>query len=206
MVSELTYLETILFIILGFYSLQVFASYKRKSILMKMQVHVSRPPVPYAVLDEVRQAEDVYYAELPRHKRIIKQAQDILSLLFPRLIYKINSSVGLYRIKAQTTLGLIDYSIENEYLILNFRRNKKYRQLLPYFAIQPSISEVIASVLLHKLKEEHPMLKNVSWDKIANDRLLICKLYSGYMGAGGDWESWRLNITPGKVAKHRFYL
>jgi hypothetical protein len=33
---------------------------------------------------------------------------------------------------------------------------------------------------------------------------LVYKLYSGYMGAGGDWDGWKASLTPGAESRRRF--
>ena len=41
------------------------------------------------------------------------------------------------------------------------------------------------------------------WSQIAGDRRLTAKLYSGYLGAGGDWAGWKASVEPGAVARKR---
>jgi len=65
------------------------------------------------------------------------------------------------------------------------------------------INQWLAALLLQHLKEEHPILATLPWSQIAGDRRLIAKLYSSYMGAGGDWAAWKASVEPGDVARKR---
>jgi hypothetical protein len=75
--------------------------------------------------------------------------------------------------------------------------------VLPIFALQPSINDWQASVLLEYLRQRHPALRNMKWEVIAADPNAIAKLYSGYMGAGGDWALWKSDLVPGAVSRDR---
>ena len=63
-----------------------------------------------------------------------------------------------------------------------------------------------AATYLQWLKEAHPLMTDLTWSEIEAKPELVAKLYSGYMGAGGAWELWREDLTPGSVAKQRLGL
>ncbi len=77
---------------------------------------------------------------------------------------------------------------------------------MPYFALQPVLNDWQAALLLQSLKDKHPALAGRSWDEIASDPEAVAKLYSGYMGAGGDWAGWLADDAPGPVARQRLGL
>lgn len=180
--------------------------YLRKKRLHKFYFKIHGPSVPDNVLDQVRSAEILFYNELDFGRKLLEDLQDIIGFLWPSMVFRLNFSVGVYRIKAKTIEELMQYALDNKYIDISLPKNKKYRYLLAYFSLQPLLSEWQASLLLQSLKDQHSKLKNYSWADIAKDKKLIAKLYSGYMGAGGDWELWHKDLKPGKVAHYRLGL
>ena len=61
-------------------------------------------------------------------------------------------------------------------------------------------------MILDWLRLDHPRLSAMTWEEIATDPSLVAKLYSGCMGAGGDWDAWRADVAPGPVARERMRL
>lgn len=180
--------------------------YRRKHQLQGLTFHLSGPEVPVAILDAVRDAEAHFYRDLGFFRRRIEDVQDVLSFVAPELIYRLNVSVGPYRIKVRSVEGLIDEATGRGYLTLEAAPGQTLAELLPYFSMQPVINQWLAALLLQHLKEEHPTLATLPWSRIAGDRRLTAKLYSGYMGAGGDWADWKASIEPGAVARKRLGL
>ena len=84
--------------------------------------------------------------------------------------------------------------------------DERLRHLLPYFSEQPVINDWQVAVILESLRRDHPALDNMTWEQIAADPSLVAKVYSGYMGAGGDWDQWRATLTPGPIARTRMRL
>ena len=79
-------------------------------------------------------------------------------------------------------------------------------ELLLYLAEQPGLADWGAAVLLERLRQMHPELSKLSWQEISADPSLVAKVYSGYNGAGGDWEAWKADLIPGRVAAARMNL
>lgn len=180
--------------------------YCRKRQLQGLTFHLSGPEVPVVILDAVRDAESRFYRDLGFFRRRVEDVQDVLSFVTPELIYRLNVSVGPYRIKVRSVEGLIDEATARGYLTLETAPGQTLSALLPYFSMQPVINQWLAALLLQHLKEEHPILTTLPWSQIAGDRRLTAKLYSGYMGAGGDWAGWRGSVEPGAVARKRMGL
>ncbi len=168
--------------------------------------HLSGPEVPVVILDAVRDAESRFYRDLGFFRRCIEDLQDVLSFMAPELVYRLNASVGPYRIKAHSVARLIDAAIPQGYLTVEAPPGQTLDALLAYFSIQPVTNQWLAALLLQHLKDQHPALAPLPWSAIAADRRLIAKLYSGYMGAGGDWAGWKRSVEPGKVARARMQL
>ena len=129
-----------------------------------------------------------------------------LSFVAPELVYRLNVSVGPYRIKARSVAELIDEAIPEGYLTFEAPPGQSVDTLLAYFSMQPVINQWQAALLLQHLKNQHPVLATLPWSEIAADKRLIAKLYSGYLGAGGDWAAWKRSVEPGKVARARMQL
>jgi len=189
-----------------FLALTVVFIYRRKRQLQGITFHLSGPEVPVVILDTVRDAESRFYRELGFCRRCVEDLQDVLSFVAPELVYRLNLSVGPYRIKARSVADLIDEALPTGYLTFEAPPGQTLDALLAYFSMQPVINQWQAALLLQHLKNQHPVLVTLPWSAIAADRRLIAKLYSGYMGAGGDGAAWRSSAEPGKVARARMQL
>lgn len=159
--------------------------------------------IPKVVLLSIQAAEERAYARTSKLRYIIESVQDMLAFLSPKFIFKKNYSVGTYRIKSKSAQLAIRWAIKNNKLKIYQKDYTSLAEQLPQFIISPRYSEDIAKILLDKIKSTHPMLQKMSWSDIAQDDYLIAKIYSGYVGAGGDMEAWKHTLQPGKVALKR---
>ena len=180
--------------------------YHRYRVLAAADFAIDPPPVPRSVVVAVKHAETFAYAQEPWYRRAAEYAQDVVTFLVPRLTYRMDFSVGRYRIKPATIEALIPSAEQHGYLRMHGPRDERLRHLLPYFSEQPVINDWQVAVILESLRRDHPRLRDMTWDQIAADPSLVAKLYSGYMGAGGDWDLWRSTLTPGPVARQRMGL
>lgn len=180
--------------------------YHRYRVLAAADFAIDPPPVPRSVVVAVKHAEAFAYAQEPWYRRAAEYAQDVLTFLIPQLTYKMNFSVGRYRIKPATIEARIPWAEEHGYLQVYGTRDERLRHLLPYFSEQPVINDWQVAVILESLRRDHPQLRAMTWEGIAADPSLVAKLYSGYMGAGGAWDEWRSTLTPGPVARQRMKL
>ena len=193
-------------VVIGLSAAGVFAlweAHRSAQLLATIDFRTHGPEVPDNVLDSVRGAEERAYADMGIPRRLAEDVQDALALLSPRLAFARDYSLGPYRIKASTVSETLDYALDKGYLTVRRQPSGEYRDVLPQFALQPSINDWEASVLLDMLKNRHPQLSRMSWAQIAADPNAIAKLYSGYMGAGGDWPAWAADDIPGPVARQR---
>ncbi|MFQ6546313.1 hypothetical protein AADZ90_000040 [Aestuariibius sp. 2305UL40-4] len=179
---------------------------ERVQWLSSLTFTLEAPPVPLSVLASIREAEDVSYAGRSPLRRLGEAGQDILVFASPELAYRLNSSVGRYRIKAQTIEAILPWAIDEGYLVLDDIPEDAFAHALAYFSEQPALNDWQAAVYLAWLRSEHAGLAAVSWPDIAADPELVAKLYSGYMGAGGAWDAWRADLVPGPVARRRLGL
>ncbi|MEO1092278.1 MAG: hypothetical protein AAFX81_16775 [Pseudomonadota bacterium] len=171
-----------------------------------MEFELNTPPVPLSILDEIRKAESSSYAERSIVRRLVEEGQDVLVFASPEIAYRMNFSVGRYRIKAKTIEDILPWAIEQRFVVLEDTSPTSFAHALAYFSEQPVLNDWQAGTYLEWLKQDHPMMIDLAWSYIAASPELVAKLYSGYMGAGGAWELWRENLAPGPVAKQRLGL
>lgn len=178
--------------------------YRRFLVLSSMDFRLNPPAIPRIVIVSIETAETEHYRSQPFWRRTIEALQDILTFVSPSLVYKLNFSVGKYRIKPKTIDGLTQWAIKSNYLRMHSEDDKRWKALIAYFSHQPAINDWQISVYLEKLRQNHPTLQYLDWSEIEKSDELIAKLYSGYMGAGGDWRAWQYSLTPGAESKRRF--
>ncbi len=173
----------------------------RDLLLLDYKLHETG--VPEQIVHLVQAAESYYYSQSKTNKSI-EAIQDMLAIIAPQIVYRFNFSVGRMRMKPKTMESVIHWAVQHKMLTLNMQETPGLAYLLAYLAMIPNVCHWQAEVYLAKLKSEHPQLADIDWSKIAENPSLIAKLYSGYMGAGGDWEGWKKTLVPGKEAKRRF--
>jgi len=192
-----------MFVLLLLVTLTFAATIKKMRDLLRLDYRLHDTGVPDRVTRLVQAAEGYYYSQ-HRTSWLIEMAQDVLAIVAPRLVYRFNFSVGRMRMKPRTMESVMLWAIKHRMLTINAREVRDLGYLLSYLAMIPNVCRWQAEVYLSKLKVEHPQLAAMDWSAIAQDPALIAKLYSGYMGAGGDWPGWRSSLEPGAEAKRRF--
>lgn len=176
---------------------------RKVQLLGALDFRIHDPGIPENVLTAIRNAELKAYRDMGLVRKAVEDFQDSLALLWPGLAFSCDFSIGPYCIKASTVREILDFALEQGYLTLNSQRSARYNEVLPIFALQPSINDWKAGVLLEYLRRRHPELRHMTWEVIAADPNAIAKLYSGYMGAGRDWERWNSDLVPGAVSRDR---
>lgn len=179
---------------------------ERAHWLASLEFELTPPAVPTSILATIRQAEKRSYEERSIVRRLVEEAQDVLVFASPEIAYKMNFSVGRYRIKAKTIEDILPWAAEQHFVVLGRTSPTSLAHALAYFSEQPGLNDWQAATYLQWLKQDHPQLADVPWAFIEADPELVAKLYSGYMGAGGDWDLWRQNLISGPVAKQRLDL
>ena len=178
-------------------------SHRRTQLLAELDFRTHGPDVPDNVLTTVRNAEQRAYNNMGSTRRAAESIQDAVALLLPQLAFAQDFSIGPYRIKASTVRSTVDFALDQGFLTLHTQRSSRFNEVLPLFMLQPSINDWQAGVLLEFLRQRHPQLRAMTWAQIAEDPNAIAKLYSGYMGAGGDWALWEADLVPGPVSRER---
>ena len=179
----------------------------RADWLSGLDFSLSTPEVPMEVLTAIHEAETRSYANEPLLRQMAEEVQDILVFAAPGLAYDLNYSVGRYRIRASTIETILPWARERGYLTTpEHVPLDDLAEAMAYFAEQPILNDWQAAVYLDWLRDDHPDLRDLGWEEIAADPVLIAKLYSGYMGAGGDWSGWQSDLSPGPVAIGRMGL
>ncbi len=179
---------------------------ERAHWLASLEFELNPPPVPASILIKVREAESRSYEKRLLVRRLVEEAQDVIVFASPEMAYKLNFSVGRYRIKANSIEAILPWAIKRRLVVLEKTAPTSFAHALAYFSEQPVLNDWQAATYLQWLKEDHPLMTDLTWSEIEAKPELVAKLYSGYMGAGGAWELWRENLTPGSVAKQRLGL
>lgn len=180
-----------------------FAAERRSQWLQHYRLELKELPVPREVLFQIRCAEATYYESRPAWRRAAENVQDAVAIAVPALAYRFDWSVGSYRIKAKTVEKLLRWAEDQGYLWMSEETRDARHSAISYFAEMPVLSRWEASLYLEWLRQEHPQLRNLSWKQIAASDEKVAKIYSGYMGAGGDMDLWRKTDEPGAVAVGR---
>ena len=178
----------------------------RVQSLASVDFRISYPDVPVEVTEAVKAAEAGYYDQQSFARRVSEEAEDMLALVWPSAVTRLNLSVGPYRIKAETMRDLLPWAIDEGFLTVVDADPEQALSSIAYFSEQPALADWGATVVLERLRLRHPQLRDMGWDQISSDPRLVAKLYSGYMGAGGDWETWEASLTPGPEALRRMNL
>ena len=178
----------------------------RVQALASVDFRISYPSVPVEVTEAIKAAEARYYSQEGISRRLCEEAEDMLALVWPGGVTALNLSVGPYRIKADTIQSLLPWAIEEGFLTLIDAEPERALSAIAYFSEQPALADWGATVVLENLRWRHPNLRKMSWDRISSDPQLVAKLYSGYMGAGGDWATWESTLMPGLEAVRRMDL
>ena len=192
-------------LIVGAACAAAFAAWRVQS-LAAVDFTLTAPPVPPQVVRAVREAEHGYYAAQGPVRRAAEGLQDVAAILHPPLVYALDFSVGPFHLKGRTLERTIPWAAERGYLQVHDAPVRDFHWLYVYLAEQPGLADWGAAVHLEWLRQEHPGLRALSWEEIAADPSLVAKVYSGYIGAGGDWEGWAADLTPGPVAAARLGL
>jgi|GEM_PF-6748169 len=140
------------------------------------------------------QAEREWEKGLTIPRKIIEKSQDILTYVFPSLAKYFDFSAGDYNIRPSTAIKAHEH--------INSTLVASEHEIIKDIVI-PLHNKRTVFFILEMLKNSHPKLQNLSWEQIKNHNLLISKLYSGYMGAGGSWKKWKKSLYPGKIAQLR---
>jgi hypothetical protein len=196
-------LTDILIVLLVLISLTLAMTVKKMRDLLRLDYRLHPTGVPNKVTRLVQAAESHYYSE-HRASLAVEAVQDVLAIIAPQLVYRFNFSVGRMRMKPKTMETIMPWAIRHRMLSINAREVTELGYMLSYLAMIPNVCRWQAEVYLAKLRSEHPQLSSMDWTAIADDPALIAKLYSGYMGAGGDWQSWKASLEPGPEARRRF--
>jgi hypothetical protein len=155
------------------------------------------------VVNVIGEAEGRWDAGLDPLRRAAERLQDENARVAPLEAYAADWSIGRYNMRPQTVRGAMDRLFADgtagDY---GFERPPSDEEIVRDI-MDTSRDSALVKVILASLRAEHPQLQTMSWDEIERSDQAIAKLYSGYLGAGGDWVAWRASITPGSVAIER---
>lgn len=114
-----------------------------------------------------------------------------------------NASVGPFNIRPQTARQALSAAIQRGCgPELGFPTLPADVEIIASI-LDPQRAVVVVQAILVELRAAHPLLRDLSWQQIEASDELIAKLYSGYLGAGGQWDAWRADAQPGPEALRR---
>lgn len=90
--------------------------YRRFRALSSIDFKLDPPDIPRIILVSIKTAEAEYYGSRALWRRAAEALQDVITFLSAGLVYKLNFSVGRYRIKPKTIDDLIPWCIGNGFL------------------------------------------------------------------------------------------
>ncbi len=185
-------------------SLAGLVAWSRRRSIAALRFELQFPGVPEPVLHAIRDAEARYYAGRGPLRRGVEAFQDAAASALPDLVARADWSVGRYRVRPSTLVRLLPWAQAQGYCALqDTPPPASMRAALAYFATVQGTDAWQAAVVLEHLRREHPHLRGIGWDDIARDPRRVALLYSGYLGAGGDWDAWRASDAPGAEALRR---
>lgn len=151
----------------------------------------------------IRSAEQGWQASLPPVRRLGEASQEHLARLEPALVAAQDFSIGTCSLRPsaarRATLWALEKNIGG---FLGLERLPDDERLVAMI-LEPAAEARLVLCLLGALRESHPGLRDMHWEAICGQDALVAKLYSGYMGAGGAWEAWQADLTPGPEALRR---
>jgi hypothetical protein len=171
----------------------------------RTDAEVSTVQAPIAsgwVVEVVGTAEEAWQAQLSPLRGTAEQFQDQAARSAPLEAYTADWSIGRYNIRPSTARAALDWAfaqgIAGDY---GFEHPPTDEEVVRH--IMDEKAPALVKLILARLRDDHPVLREMTWDTIEAADQSIAKLYSGYLGAGGAWEAWRSSLVPGDEARFR---
>lgn len=155
---------------------------------------------PIWLVDVIRSAEETWQEQLNPLRRLTEVSQENLARLEPALVASQDYSIGTCNVRPSAARQAANWIIEQGWAYqVGIPVSISDIELVGWIMDSAREARIVQCILM-RLRASHPMLMALSWEQIAQDDLLIAKLYSGYMGAGGAWGKWLDNLQPGSEA------
>lgn len=155
------------------------------------------------VADVVTGAEVAWQRDLPLARELLERAQSVVARVLPSFAALNNSSFGRANIRPEAAARAIAWARESGIAEAARLPDPADGAAVTAAILDPARSDLIVTLILARLRDDHPLLQSMEWEAIEADDLLVAKLYSGYMGAGGAWVRWRATLDPGPEALRR---
>ena len=155
------------------------------------------------VVEAIGQAEAVWDASLQPAEQEIERLQDTAARVDPLGAYLANWSIGRYNIRPRVARVALDRAFANDAAAAYGYQRRPGNEALVRDIMDPERDSALVRAILARLRHQHPVLRTMRWDEIEASDRLIAKLYSGYLGAGHDWNGWKADTTPGREASER---
>jgi hypothetical protein len=157
--------------------------------------------VPSWIMRVMLDAEVNWQRSLGPIRGNLKLLNDEVAYTDPLRAWRNNNSLSRYNIRPSTAYKAILWA-QDAGAAPDFPKPPLPEQVIGWIMSEQTDTR-LAELILNQLRDDHPMLRDKSWDEIAGNDEWIAKLYSGYAGAGNAWDAWRADLKPGSVAIDR---
>lgn len=178
---------------------------KSTVVSISYETGATQNQVPTPVLETILNAEEQWQKGLNLPRKAGESLQDLIARIGPAIASD-DGSIGRYNIEPRVAKGALEWAfkegIAEEYDFTEMPSDDEIVRLI----MDEQRDDDLVALRLNELKDMHPELREMSWDQINNNSDYVAKLYSGYIGAGGDWDLWKSDLTPGPEAVKRLEL
>lgn len=155
------------------------------------------------VVEVVGTVEEGWQAQLSPLRAAAEQFQDEAARSAPLETYAADWSIGRFNIRPSTARSALDWAF-TQGIAADFGYDRPLDdEEVVRDIMDPDRAASLVKLILAQLRDDHPGLREKTWDTIEATDQYLAKLYSGYLGAGGAWEAWRSDLLPGDEARLR---
>ena len=131
----------------------------------------------------------------------VERFQDQVARLDPPTAILTDWSIGRYYIRPSTARAALDWAFAaGTAAAYGYARRPSDIELVRHI-LDPARDGALVQVILAQLRDDHPLLRALNWEQIEASDQAVAKLFSGWLGAGGAWDAWRADLTPGPLAR-----
>lgn len=131
----------------------------------------------------------------------LKLLNDEVAYTDPLVAWRNNNSLSRYNIRPSTAYKAIRWA-QGAGAAPDFPDPPLPEQVVGWIMSEETDTRLV-ELILNQLRDDHPLLRDKTWQEIEGSDEWIAKLYSGYTGAGNAWDAWRADLKPGSVSIDR---
>jgi hypothetical protein len=131
----------------------------------------------------------------------LKLLNDEVAYTDPLRAWRNDNSLSRYNIRPSTAYKAIRWA-QAAGAAPDFPHPPKPEEVIGWIMSEQTDTRLV-ELILNQLRDDHPQLRDKTWQQIEANDEWIAKLYSGYAGAGNAWDAWRADLKPGAIAIDR---